>query len=93
VSDAENSLIMEGDGLTLEEAAKLKRLDGRLWAMFIGAGHDDVRFCRISEAGGQRMIGFAPTLLGRYLVAITAADFLAASDDEVLDALKEILDI
>jgi len=92
VSDAEKSLIMEGDGLTLDEAAKLKRLDGRLSAMFVGAGHDDIRFCRISDAGGQRMIGFAPTLSGRYRVAIAAADYLAASDDELLDALKEILD-
>jgi hypothetical protein len=76
--------------LTADEKAKFDRVKDRFSAIFTAAGHV-VRVCEGTGEAGRRIIGFLPGLVGPPLVSVPADQFLSASDEELLTALKRTL--
>ncbi len=86
---AEVSMMLDR-GLSADEKAKFNRVQDRLAAIFTAAGQV-VRVCEGTGEGEDRVIGFIPGLIGRPLISLPAAQFLASSDEELLHELKRRL--
>jgi hypothetical protein len=86
---AQVSMILDR-GLTIDEKAKLARLDSRLSALFSAAGYI-VRVCEGRGEDKDRKIQFLVGLTGPPVFSLSSYDFLAAPDDLLLDQVKGLL--
>lgn len=86
---SEDSFIV-GESLTDQEKEKLKRLDVRLSKLFFGSGFA-VRTCVGQGEGSERTVGFVAGFGSPPLVSVSAAEFLATPDDEVIQSIHNRL--
>lgn len=74
--------MMLDSGLTVDEKAKLDRMQDRLAMIFAENGHS-VRLCQASWHSNCRMIGFVAGLIGPPIVSLPSSQFLTATDDQL----------
>jgi hypothetical protein len=77
--------------LTAEESGRLDRVNGELVAVFHNFGHS-VRVCEATGKGESRRIGFIVGIIGHPVLFLKAAEFLAASDGELLSTVTSMLE-
>jgi hypothetical protein len=73
-------------GLSADEREKLSRIQDRIWALFSRFGKD-VRVCEGAGHGAGRLLDFIDGISGPSVIFISAAWFLSATEEDVLDEL------
>jgi len=77
--------------LTAEESQRLDCVNSQLTAIFQNFGHT-VRACEGTGKDESRRIGFIAGIIGHPVLFLKAADFLAATDEELLATVTSMLE-